>query len=151
MGGNMMEVSKWFEFEAAHSLPHLPYTHKCHRLHGHSYKVCVVCAGAVNKELGWVIDYADISKVVRLVIDAIDHTNLDQLFTVPPRPITNDAGGPRVATTHKTIPSTAENLAIWFFNQLAPTLPVVEIRVKETASTEVVYRPHPNRGSGGTP
>jgi hypothetical protein len=28
----MIEVSKDFEFEAAHSLPHLPHTHKCHRL-----------------------------------------------------------------------------------------------------------------------
>jgi 6-pyruvoyltetrahydropterin/6-carboxytetrahydropterin synthase len=137
-----MEVSKWFEFEAAHSLPHLPWQHKCHRLHGHSYKVQVTCAGEVDKELGWVIDYGDISKVVSTIIEAIDHTNLNQLFDVPPRPTVSDTGKPVVPTTHKTKPSTAENLAIWFFNQLKPTLPsVVEIRVKETASTEVVYRP----------
>lgn len=137
-----MEVSKWFEFEAAHSLPHLPWEHKCHRLHGHSYKVQVTCAGNVDKELGWVIDYGDITKVVKTVIEAIDHTNLNQLFDVPPRPETTDTGLPRVPTTHKTKPSTAENLAIWFYDQLKPTLrSVVEIRVKETASTEVIYRP----------
>jgi len=138
----MMEVSKWFEFEAAHSLPHLPWDHKCHRLHGHSYKVQVTCAGELDKENGWVIDYADISKVVKTVIEAIDHTNLNHLFNVPERPALRDDGTPRTPTTHVTKPSTAENLAIWFFKQLKPSLPsVVEIRVKETRATEVVYRP----------
>ncbi len=142
----MIEISKDFEFEAAHSLPHLPWQHKCHRLHGHSYKLRVTCAGDIDPELGWVIDYADISKVVKTVIEAIDHTNLDQLFTSPPRPEFTDAGVPRVqvGAAHKTKPSTAENLAIWFYKQLKPTLPgVVEIRIKETRSTAVVYRPPP--------
>jgi 6-pyruvoyltetrahydropterin/6-carboxytetrahydropterin synthase len=138
----MIEISKDFEFEAAHSLPHLPDTHKCHRLHGHSYKVRVTCAGEIDKELGWVIDYADISKVVKTIITAIDHTNLDQLFTVPPRPELDDRGVKRVPEKRHTKPSTAENLAIWFYQQLKPTLPsVVEIRIKETANTAVIYRP----------
>ena len=139
----MMEISKWFEFEAAHSLPHLPETHKCHRLHGHSYKVRVTCGGEIDKELGWVIDYGDISKVVDTIIKAIDHTNLDVLFSVPERPLKLDDGiTMRVETTHKTKPSTAENLAIWFYQQLKPSLPsVVEIVIKETASTGVSYRP----------
>src|SRR5215831_10578849 len=100
----MMEVSKWFHFEAAHSLPHLPCQHKCHRLHGHSYKVQVTCAGEVDKEFGWIIDYGDISKVFDTVIAAIDHTNLDQLFTVPPRPTVSETGLPVVPTTHATRP-----------------------------------------------
>lgn len=138
----MIEISKDFEFEAAHSLPHLPWEHKCHRLHGHSYKLRVTCSGEIDPAYGWVIDYADISKVVNTIILAIDHTNIDQLFFVPPRPETLDSGEPRVTTTHKTKPSTAENLAIWFYNQLKPTLPsVVEIQIKETSSSTVVYRP----------
>ena len=137
-----MEISKDFEFEAAHSLPHLPYTHKCHNLHGHSYKLRVTCTGEVDPELGWVIDYADISKIVNGIITAIDHTNIDVLFNVPPRPEFTDTGVPRVKTDHKTKPSTAENLAIWFYKQLKPTLPsVVAIEIKETASSNVVYRP----------
>lgn len=139
-----LEISKDFEFEAAHSLPHLPYTHKCHRLHGHSYKLKVTCAGEIDPAFGWVIDYADISKVVNTVIQAIDHTNLDQLFFVPPRPKINESSGKPMAPDlgHKTKPSTAENLAIWFYKQLKPTLPsVVEIQIKETASSCVTYRP----------
>jgi 6-pyruvoyltetrahydropterin/6-carboxytetrahydropterin synthase len=140
----MIEISKDYEFEAAHSLPHLPWEHKCHRLHGHSYKLKVTCAGELDKDLGWVIDYADISKVVNTIIQAIDHTNLDQLFNVPPRPELTDSGVKRVevGAAHKTKPSTAENLAIWFYKQLKPTLPsVVEIQVKETSSSCVTYRP----------
>lgn len=137
-----MEIWKEYEFEAAHSLGHLPWEHKCHRLHGHSYKVRVTCAGEVDKELGWVIDYAEISKVVKPIIEAIDHTNLDQLFTVPPRPKRLETGLPLVPTTHKSRPSTAENLARWFYEQLKPTLPsVVEVRIKETSSSCVIYRP----------
>ncbi len=140
----MIEVSKDYEFEAAHSLPHLPWDHKCHRLHGHSYKLRVTCAGEIDPNFGWVIDYADISKVVNTIITAIDHTNIDQLFHVPTRPELTDTGVPRVAVgkDHQTRPSTAENLAIWFYDQLKPTLPsVVEIRIKETSTSEVIYRP----------
>ncbi len=139
----MMEISKDFEFEAAHSLPHLPDGHKCRNLHGHSYKVRVTCAGEIDPKFGWVIDYADISKVVNCVITAIDHTNLDVLFTVPPREeFLPGTKIPRVKTDHVTKASTAENLAIWFYKQLKPTLPsVVAIEIKETASSLVVYRP----------
>jgi 6-pyruvoyltetrahydropterin/6-carboxytetrahydropterin synthase len=129
----MIEISKDFEFEAAHSLAHLPYTHKCHNLHGHSYKVLVTCAGEIDPEFGWVIDYADISKVMQPILNAIDHTNIDILFAGK-REKCSDAPKPK--------PSTAENLAIWFYNQLKPTLPsVVAIEIKETASSLVVYRP----------
>ncbi len=140
----MIEISKDFEFEASHSLPHLPHTHKCSRNHGHSYKLKVTCAGELDKDLGWVIDYADISKVVNTIITAIDHTNIDQLFFAPPRPEMTDAGVKRVevGAAHKTKPSTAENLSIWFYEQLKPTLPsVVEVQIKETSSSCVTYRP----------
>lgn len=133
----MMEISKDFEFEAAHSLPHLPSTHKCHRLHGHSYKLRVTCAGKVDPELGWVIDYADIAKVVQPLLHAIDHTNLDSLFRGALNPEHKCKSEER-----RDKPSTAENLAIWFFNQLVGCLPsLVEIQIKETASSLVVYRP----------
>ncbi len=141
----MIEISKDFEFEACHSLPHLPWEHKCHRLHGHSYKLRVTCAGEIDPDFGWVIDYADIAKVVNTIITAIDHTNIDQLFFCPPReeklPGT-DIPRVKVGKDHQTRPSTAENLAIWFYDQLKPTLPsVVEIRIKETSSSCVIYRP----------
>ena len=57
-----MELRKTFQFEAAHLLPRLPKSHKCRRLHGHSFKVEIVVAGECDPRLGWVMDYADISR-----------------------------------------------------------------------------------------
>ena len=50
-----MELRKTFQFEAAHLLPHLPKTHKCRRLHGHSFAVEVVVAGECDPKLGWLM------------------------------------------------------------------------------------------------
>ena len=40
-----MELFKEFIFEAAHRLPNVPETHRCHRMHGHSYRVELTVAG----------------------------------------------------------------------------------------------------------
>ncbi len=34
-----MKITQAFTFEAAHRLPNVPATHRCHRMHGHSYRV----------------------------------------------------------------------------------------------------------------
>jgi 6-pyruvoyltetrahydropterin/6-carboxytetrahydropterin synthase len=56
-----MELRKTFQFEAAHLLPRLPKSHKCRRLHGHSFQVEIVVAGECDARLGWVMDYAEIT------------------------------------------------------------------------------------------
>ena len=50
-----LELRKSFQFEAAHLLPRLPKTHKCRRLHGHSFQVDLVVAGECDPKLGWVM------------------------------------------------------------------------------------------------
>ncbi len=55
-----------FTFEAAHFLPHLPETHKCRRLHGHSFRVEVSADGITPDS-------------VRAVYDALDHQNLNDV------------------------------------------------------------------------
>ena len=34
-----MKITQAFTFEAAHRLPNVPESHRCHRMHGHSYRV----------------------------------------------------------------------------------------------------------------
>src|SRR6266480_3638577 len=68
-----MELRKTFQFEAAHLLPHLPKSHKCRRLHGHSFKVEVVIDGDCDPKLGWVMDYADMSKAFQPIWKRVDH------------------------------------------------------------------------------
>ena len=100
-------VNKEFHFDAAHSLPHLPSTHKCHHLHGHTYTVRVHCSGDLIPENSWVIDYADIKAVVQPLIDQLDHKNLNDILMIP---------------------TTAENIAYWFFVKLkSAKLPVCKV------------------------
>ena len=55
-----MEIFKDFTFESAHRLPNLPSTHKCSRLHGHTFQVRLYVKGQVTGEQGWLMDFADI-------------------------------------------------------------------------------------------
>ena len=58
---NEMEIFKEFRIEAAHRLPNVPASHKCSRLHGHSFRVVVHVAGPIDPVQGWVCDFADIT------------------------------------------------------------------------------------------
>ncbi len=74
-----MELRKTFQFEAAHLLPHLPKTHKCRRLHGHSFSVEIVVAGECDPKLGWLMDYADISAAFKPIWEKLDHYYLNEI------------------------------------------------------------------------
>lgn len=110
-----------FTFEAAHRLPHVPAGHKCARLHGHSFRLRVICEGAVDPTTGWLIDFADIKKIVQPLIDQVDHYYL------------NDIDG--------LSNPTAERIAAWFWERLKPALPVlVQLNVAETCTGRCEYR-----------
>jgi len=109
-------ITKSFRFEAAHSLPHLPESHQCHRCHGHSYEVIIGVSGPLENE--WVQDYADISAAVKPLIAALDHRNLNDILTCA---------------------TTAENLAAWMWRKLAPDMPLLSlIEVRETPTSNVI-------------
>lgn len=116
-----MELRKTFQFEAAHLLPRLPKSHKCRRLHGHSFKVEIAVAGQCDPQLGWVMDYAEISAVFDPIWKKLDHYYL------------NDIPGLENPTS--------ENIAIWIWRKLKPRLPLlVEVVVAETCTARCVYR-----------
>jgi len=115
----MMRVYKWFTFEAAHSLPHMPEGHKCRRLHGHSYKVKITCEGIVEIHSGFLIDYADISALWKeRCHKRLDHQNL------------NDILGDQ---------STSERLAIWIWKQMECLGCLSGVEVQETPTAGSVY------------
>src|SRR5881392_2519678 len=74
-----VELRKTFQFEAAHLLPHLPDSHKCRRLHGHSFKVDLVVSGQCDPKLGWLMDYAEISEAFRALHAQLDHNYLNDI------------------------------------------------------------------------
>ena len=116
-----IELRKSFQLEAAHLLPNLPLTHKCRRLHGHSFRVDVVVAGECDPKLGWLMDYADISETFKPLWDQLDHRYLNEV--------------PGLENP------TSENLAAWIWNRLKPKLPLLtEVSVAETCMSRCVYR-----------
>ena len=116
-----VELTKTFDFEAAHFLPTFPEGHKCRRLHGHSFKIDVIVAGQVPEQQGFLIDYGDIKAAIEPIRTQLDHYLL------------NDIQGLENPT--------AEMIARWVFNKLKPTLPLLHtIRVHETCNSACEYR-----------
>jgi 6-pyruvoyltetrahydropterin/6-carboxytetrahydropterin synthase len=116
-----MELRKTFQFEAAHLLPLLPESHKCRRLHGHSFQVEIVVAGECDPQLGWVMDYADITKAFNPLWQKLDHYYLNEV--------------PGLENP------TSERIAVWIWEKLKPRLPLLtEVVVAETCTARCVYR-----------
>ena len=116
-----VELRKTFQFEAAHLLPNLPTSHKCRRLHGHSFQVEIVVAGECDPKFGWLMDYADISEAFKPFWEQLDHRYLNEI--------------PGLENP------TSENIALWIWEHLKPTLPLLsEVVVAETCTARCVYR-----------
>ena len=116
-----IEIFKEFHLESAHRLPNVPPGHKCSRLHGHSFRVAVHVAGPVDRQLGWVRDFADIKGAFAPLHDQLDHRCL------------NDVPGLENPTS--------ENLAIWIWARLKPALPdLARIVIHETCTSGCEYR-----------
>jgi len=117
-----IELTKTFRFEAAHRLPMVPPEHKCHRMHGHSFRIDVTLEGEIDPRMGWLLDFADVTDVVRpLLMGELDHRSL------------NDVPGLENPTS--------ENLCVWLWQRLTSRLPgLVAITVHETCTARCTYR-----------
>lgn len=116
-----MEIFKEYSFEAAHHLPKVPPDHQCRRVHGHSYRVAIHVTGFVGEESGWVVDFADISRVWKPLEKELDHSYLNEIAGLEN--------------------PTSEHLAHWIWQRLELALPgLAKIVVRETCSSGCVYR-----------
>ena len=116
-----MEIFKQFSFDSAHWLPFVPDDHKCKRMHGHTYIVRLYVEGPLDPKLGWVVDFADIKAVWKPLEKQLDHRVL------------NDIEGLENPT--------AENLAIWIWQKVKPSLTnLSRVEVCENPSSGVIYR-----------
>jgi 6-pyruvoyltetrahydropterin/6-carboxytetrahydropterin synthase len=115
------ELTRSYRFEAAHRLPRVPADHKCARMHGHGFRVDVVVRGPVGADSGWVVDFADIDRAARPLVDALDHRTLNEI---------EGLGNP-----------TSEILAKWIWDRLAAALPgLAEVAVCESETSRCAYR-----------
>ena len=110
-----------FTFEAAHRLPFAPEGHKCRRLHGHSFRVEVLCEGEVDPAAGWLLDFADVKRAFEPLYEQLDHHYLNEIEGLEN--------------------PTAEMIARWIWTRLKPRLPLLaQITVAETCAARCIYR-----------
>ncbi len=114
-------IEKELRFEAAHRLPHLPEDHKCHRLHGHSFRVTVRVEGPIDSKLGWVVDFADVAAAWKPLHELLDHRYLNEVEGLEN--------------------PTSENLARFIAERLDVPSParLVSVTVHETCASRCVY------------
>ena len=115
-----MKITQAFTFEAAHRLPKVPESHRCHRMHGHSYRVELVLEGPVDPETGFVVDFFDVEAAFGPLLLRLDHYCLNEVEGLEN--------------------PTAENIAVWIWTRSKPLLPLLSlVRVFETADCWAEY------------
>lgn len=86
-------------FEAAHNIR--GYKGKCSRLHGHNWVVEVEITGESLNELGILVDFKDVKRELKTVLDKLDHNYLNEI------------------SPFDKINPTAENLAKFIYEQFS--------------------------------
>jgi 6-pyruvoyltetrahydropterin/6-carboxytetrahydropterin synthase len=114
-----MLIFKEITFDSAHYLPQLHESHKCRQMHGHTYRLKVWLEGKPDAR-GWVMDFAEVKRIMEPVMEKIDHKVLNEV---------EGLDNP-----------TCELVAIWIWDRLKPGLPLLKrIELHETPSSGVVY------------
>jgi 6-pyruvoyltetrahydropterin/6-carboxytetrahydropterin synthase len=118
-GGVKTRIFVEDSFDSAHSLPHLPAEHKCHALHGHTYKIRIEFDGPIDPGTGWIVDYGVVKSYWQFSKNKVDHVFLNAIVPV----------------------STCENLARYLWNSMAVDLkkfgpPMVKLARLELRETE---------------
>ena len=123
----MFEVTVQQTFAAGHALRN--YRGKCENVHGHNYRVEVKVQGEQLDSAGLLVDFVELKRVMRGVIDYLDHQFINDLEPFD-----------------KLNPS-AENIAKFFHERISEGLKtdvpvsIAEVKVWETDTSSAVYRP----------
>lgn len=123
----MFEITIEETFAAGHALRN--YHGKCENVHGHNYRCQVMVEGADLDDIGLLVDFVELKKVVHGVLDKLDHQWLNEY---PP--------------FDKLNPS-AENMARYIYEQVSgnlkprPDVKVGWVKLWETDTASAVYRP----------
>jgi 6-pyruvoyltetrahydropterin/6-carboxytetrahydropterin synthase len=123
----MFEITIEETFAAGHALRN--YRGKCENVHGHNYRCQVSVEGEQLDEIGLLVDFVELKKVVHSVLDRMDHQWLNEF---PP--------------FDKLNPS-AENMARYIYDEVnaglkpRPGVKIGWVKLWETDSASAIYRP----------
>ena len=107
----MYFIEKTFEISASHKLQ-LSYRSKCENLHGHNWKVTVMCKSRTLDENGMVVDFSVVKNNIQ---EQLDHKNLNDILPFNP---------------------TAENIARWVTEQIPQCY---KCKVQESEGNKAIY------------
>lgn len=101
--GQVFEITKAVNFEAAHYMSGKPEGHPYRNMHGHSFRLEATVAGTVQPGAEWVQDFSDLAAILTETANKLDHRLLNEIdgLSVP----------------------TLERIALWAANDLKPRLP----------------------------
>lgn len=101
--GQVFEITKAVNFEAAHFMGAQPEGHPYRNVHGHSFRLEVTVAGTVKPGEEWVQDFSELAAILQVTAEKLDHRLLNEIdgLSVP----------------------TLERIALWAANDLKPRLP----------------------------
>jgi 6-pyruvoyltetrahydropterin/6-carboxytetrahydropterin synthase len=122
----MFEITIEETFAAGHALRN--YRGKCENVHGHNYRCQVQVEGESLDDIGLLVDFVELKKVVHSVLDRMDHQWLNDW---PP--------------FDKLNPS-AENMAKFIYDEVDAALPpragvkLGWVRLWETDTSSAIYR-----------
>lgn len=81
------------------------------------------CGGSIESSVRWVLDFGDLKKAVKPIVEELDHYYLNE---IPPG-LEN--------------PPTSEVLAQWLWARIRPDMPeLTQITVRETCTSGCTYR-----------
>ncbi|MCL4439897.1 MAG: 6-carboxytetrahydropterin synthase QueD [Firmicutes bacterium] len=98
----MYEISAFGHFDAAHFLR--GYPGKCANIHGHRWKVEITLQGVNLNQLGILIDFMEVKRMLKEVVDMFDHKMIND---VPP---------------FDSLNPTAENITKFVFDEMSGRL-----------------------------
>lgn len=121
----MFEITVASYIDAAHFLR--GYQGKCANIHGHSWRIEVTLSGKTLNEIGLLVDFSDIKRIVKEAADLFDHKLINDI------------------EPFDSINPSSENLAKYFFEKIKKSLSiyrginVVKVLVSESRDTSAVY------------
>lgn len=119
-GRVIVKIAKTFRWEMGHRLPNHPGG--CRNLHGHSYRMQVEVSGSPGAD-GMIMDFDDMTREVRPLIEELDHAFLCQDTDTDLAAFLDAHDMKRKIVP---FPSTVENICELFADHLDPVFRVQE-------------------------
>ncbi|MBN1471375.1 MAG: 6-carboxytetrahydropterin synthase QueD, partial [Syntrophaceae bacterium] len=120
----MFEVTIIKSFSAAHLLADIGG--KCEELHGHNFKVEITVAAEKLNDIGILVDFRFLKKVLEEILEDIDHKHLNNL------------------TAFSGVNPTAENIAKYIFEKMDSRIKtagvnMTRVKIWESDNAAVTY------------